>query len=336
MQCSLLTCSLLISGILDICLDLNQNPSIPPELRYDISLPDRKQGVSETPNKVLSDITPEYANSLMLQYTQAVQLGQMPPIDLHVIRENIEERLAAQGVPPLSELERKTAHPRPGLADGALSQELMRDEVAASYLTAELEDAYLLRLDAKLGDPFAVGKMTDNTHQSEEKHLAELTPRELERQSELLNPQSQHNWLRTHAKPAPSAGAAWAGDVDDNESVDSPKASAHPRKRAPNKNLAKQLGDRAVDLARGNRDPMMSPSAASGQFDEEEIAMMEEIGGSASKKKGRDPDSTYRVKGGKGGGGGGKAKRKRTTEEGVGAGSATKKARIESGAGVGE
>lgn len=304
-----------LDGLLELCLDLNQNPALPPSLRFDIGIPAQNTAVAAIPSVVSEDIAPQAANDMFVEYTSAVQRGQIPHLDLHVIREQLEGKLRVQGVQSLDELEARISHTRPDLSEGAQLPDEVLGAEPPGLLGSEQEDAYLLRLDAKLGDPASLRKEVVG----EERHWADMTAREVERQVELLNPQSQHNWLKTHAKGP-------GGDVDDNESLADAKP-APTRKR----NLAKQVGDRAVGRAREGVSPGAASQAGNGEEDGE--GYMEEPKKRA--RGGADADGTYRVKGGKrndaNGGGGGKGKRKRANgEEGtVGGGSATKKTKVE-------
>lgn len=293
----------MLSELLEILLDMNQSAAIPTDLRYDVRLPIQR----EYNDLVRSDITPQEANELVAQYTRAVSNGTIPPLDLQIVREEVDERLAAQGVQPLEALEKSVTHPI-ATSEQDLPEEDRGDE-PPNYLSTSQEAEYLQRLDAKLGDRLSLDKET--THPPIP-HQAELTPRELERHMELLNPQSQHNWLKTHSKMHAAL------DTEDTESLASHEGgSSKPAGRKRGKNLAKQVGDRAVERA---YEGIGSPSAASG-FDEEEMQTTEDAPGSG-KKRPRDPDGAYRVKGGRGGM---KGKRKRATEEGAGM---SKKARM--------
>ncbi|KAK5120614.1 hypothetical protein LTR85_005972 [Meristemomyces frigidus] len=325
-----------LDGLLDICLDLNENPSIPPDLRFNI----RPAPRHAPPIYVEPHITPEEANAMVAEYRDAVSLGRIPPLDLHVVRDQIEQRLAAQDVETLDKLSATIPHPTTSI--GQPLPEDIRGDDPSSYLTPDQETAYLHRLDTKLGvDPFT-GPRPSNAETAkileEEKHFATLTPREQERQIELLNPQSQHSWLATHSKSQPPGGIGGMADVDDNESLashDQPKPA--PRKRGGgggggNKNLAKQVGDRAVERAREGFSPSAASAGFAGDMEQDELSMMDDqTAPSSGRKKGRDPDGAYRVKGGKGGAGGpAKGKRKRTSGEDIGAsgGGSSKKARV--------
>ena len=217
----------------------------------------------------------------------------LPNIDLDLARAQLEERLAAQETEPLAALEAAVPHPMSNQHVSVPDE----DELGPGFMTYEQELEYLSRLDATLHrEPIYVTSSLPRRSDKEpaafdDKHWAELTPREFERQVELTNPQSQHNWLKEHNK-----GPQTLAD-DDNESLASHDAAKSSRKRGgKDKNLAKQVGDRAVERAKEG----WSPSAASD----------EEVTASAGKKRTRDPDGTYRLKGAKSGAAkGGKRKR---------------------------
>jgi hypothetical protein len=268
-----------LDGLLELCLDLNQQPSLPPELRYELSY----TGQPSTGKFIEKNITPEVANRQYLDYQDAVKKAMMPGLDLEVARAQMEERLAAQETEPLATLESRVSHPVPTQDTVPEDEEGM----GPGYLTSEQECEYLARVENQLQrEPMYIApsmqkKLAADPGGLDEKHWAELTPREVERQVELLNPQSQHNWLKIH-----KINSNTIGENDDNESLASHEASKPPRKRGgKDKNLAKQVGDRAVERAKEG----WSPSAAS---DEDAPA-------SAGGKRKRDPDATYRVKGAK-------------------------------------
>ncbi|KAK5107708.1 hypothetical protein LTR62_000730 [Meristemomyces frigidus] len=349
-----------LDGLLDICLDLNENPSLPPHQRFNIRPPLRGVPVVDIPD----NIAPEHADQTVLDYRKAAQAGTIPQLDLHIIRSEIEYKLAAQESRPLEDLEQSLPrHPRLDPATKELwgaGNEVDPSTIPAGYLTADQEADYLLKLDTKLDGPLpnhhflAAGDMaipTRLTLSEEDKHMADMTPRELERHVELLNPQSQHNWLKGRHK----LGVPEEND-NDNDSIagsrepltgagiskPSPSSLTTPaggsRKRGTGggagKNLAKQVGDRALQHARGG----LSPGGASvlDGNGEDELGFL--LGGlpTSGKKKGRDGDGAYNPKQGVKAGGGSKAKRKRSTGEELtgtggesGVSSAVKKAKVE-------
>lgn len=309
------------SGLLELCLDLNQNPSIPPELRFDVSLPARTDRTSAGELFVNPNISPEEANQTELQYKQNVRNGQIPPLYLAEARAQIDARLAEQGPTKLGELESGAAH-LPVAVDGQTA----RAENELGFMSFDEENEYLARLDARLS--MSAGPTIDPRHRDveQEKHYAELTPRELERKSEFENPQSQHNWLKTHTKVL--GGEGEDGDTESIASHDLGVGGGQGKGKrksgvGPGKgSLAKQVGDRAVERAREG-------STALGSNDEDELASDVGHGGAGTgRKRAKDPDGTYRVKGGKSAAGPGKGKRKRSGEDVPGA----KKPRMEAAA----
>ncbi|KAF2169285.1 hypothetical protein M409DRAFT_65002 [Zasmidium cellare ATCC 36951] len=309
-----------LDELLDLLLDVNSNPALPPELRFNISLKESHSAIASIPSVVPEDILPETANEMLLEYTLAVQRGQIPHLDLNVIRHQLDKTLTAQGVTPVETLDQATTHTIVPASERDYPED-MRGSHPPSFLTAEEEDAHLLRLDAKLGDPVSLDRMKEKKEEgADEKHWADLTAREVERQIELQNPQSQHNWLKTHAKN----GAGM--DVDDNESLASHDTKpATGRGGKGKRDLAKQVGDRAVGRAREG----FSPGAASAGFgDDEDFAFVDENPGSSKKRGKGDVDGTYRVKGGKTGAGKGKRKRSGEDVASTASGSA-KKAKVD-------
>ncbi|TKA83963.1 hypothetical protein B0A55_00234 [Friedmanniomyces simplex] len=331
-----------LDGLLDVCLDLNENPSLPPDLRFNIRPPPRHPPVVYVP----PDITPEQANDMFMAYKLAVQQGSLPPVDLQIIRNEVEQRLAAQDAQSLDNL--IASMPSRPVAGGPDSlPDDLKVEDPPGYFTSEQEAEHLLKLDARLGSEILGHnrRASDQQIPSEDKHFAEMTRRELERHVELLNPQSQHNWLKAHHKLGilPGTTAVEIGG-DDNESLASHEPKP-PRKRAANKNLAKQVGDRAVERARDGGSPVggtvMSTAGNGGGGGEEDELLLGDGraagGSSGAKKRAREVDNAYHPKGGK------KTKRKRSGEDISGAagggsgggGGGSKKPRTDGGAGGG-
>lgn len=306
------------SGLLELCLDLNQNASIPPEVRFDVSLPDPPPRVSSGDSFVPPNITPEEANATVLDYNLMVRQGKIPPLDLVDMRSQVDAKLAAQGIEPLSTLERKVNQPVGTKLDADVEQEL-------GFIPFDQEMEYLARMDAKLSLNGSFPSDPRHREVEQERHHAEFTPRELERKTEFENPQSQHNWLKTHTKVLGNDA-----DGDDTESLASHDLGGGGKpsnKRKSGKgNLAKQVGDRAVERAR--------EGSMAFSNDEDELASDVGLAGSTSgrKRAPKDPDGTYRVKGGKAGAPGAKGKRKRSGEDMPGGPAvAGKKARVDGG-----
>lgn len=241
----------------------------------------------EVTETIPPDFTPEQAMDLWQKYNRAVQMKELPADTLPVARQMMNDRLAAQGVRSLDAMQADVSR-----MQGMLSAEKLGEFDAGTprtYLTYEQEADYLSRLDARLG--VSLGQIPANPQNEtpDNRYWSELTPREQERQAELANPQSQHSWLKNHVKPATAV------DVDDTESLAShDNGSKATRKKSGGKNLFKHAMERTRELSPWDSEKDLERQAL------------------ASKKKGRDPDGTYRIKGGHSGG---KAKRKRSGED---------------------
>ncbi|KAK4962061.1 hypothetical protein LTR10_002558 [Elasticomyces elasticus] len=332
-------------GLLDILLDLNASPSLPPHLRFNIERGDYSLHVPAM--EIPADISPEQANETFQTYKHAVQSGSLPAMDLQIIRHELDRKLAAQQTVHLDQLAASLPS-RPVKAEGAVpsSDDLPTSEPA--YLAPEQESTYLSSLDARLGDNGSHNREAPTPlSTSEEKHFAEMTPRELERHVELLNPNSQHSWLAARQKLGilPGATAVEIGGPDnDNDSVIShePAAAAvkAPRKRVrkpkADGDLAKRVGDKAVERAReevggeGAGSPMVAGSVGgngTGVADDEDVAAQ----GSASGRKKRDVDGGYHPKGGKKGAASGKRKRSGEDVTTAGTPGTAKKLKTEAG-----
>lgn len=261
-----------------------------------------------------------------MEYNARVRGGKISPLHLAEVRSQIDANLAAQGIEPLDSLEQSVSHPVGGKSAQAVDQEL-------GFLPFEQEMEGLSRLDAKLS--MNGGLPADPRHRDVEhdKHYADLTPRELERKTEFENPQSQHNWLKTHTKVLGNEEGDETESLASHDLGGGGGSSTKPakgRKAAGKGSLAKQVGDRAVEKAREGSQAFSN--------DEDELASDVGLGGAnagaSGKKKARDPDGTYRVKGAKAGAAKGKRKRSGEDMPSGGAGGAGKRAKVE-GAGPG-
>lgn len=291
-----------LDGIMELLLDLNSNANVPVEMRFDVTLPRHREQ-----NNIPPDITPEQASQALYEHQVAVKQGQFPALEFQVLKENVEAQLARQDAYPLDRLEHEIPHTTIAAEHGL--PEYLRSEDQPGYLTADKEAESLLRLDGSLGDVFSLQKSQEE-HAPPVLNLAELTPRELERRVELDNPQSQHNWLATHTNHKTLIGAA---DVDDGASDASHEQHKPGAARKRNKNLAKTVGDKAVERAReegASPAPKKLEEMTEEEREEYELSMAE--GGAARRRTG-DGDTSYRPKGGRSGGKGGK--RKRTGED---------------------
>lgn len=235
-------------------------------------------------------MTLDQANDIIANAHRASRMHEMPHQDFVRIRSDVEALLARKDVPSLFDMEAITPHPH---YQDALTAHLA--DTHPTFLSSSHEDAYLTRLDSKL-EPAALSEPRPASPPA----LSKLSQRELEREVELRNPLSVHNWLKKHSSISDIDAASEGGATA--------QTPATVNKR---RNLAKQVGDRAIERAREKEG-----SPGSTQENEDELGVDDTPG----KKKNRDDDQTYRPKGGRS-----KAKRKR--DEGEGSTGRGKKAR---------
>lgn len=226
------------------------------------------------------------ADAILLEAADAAAKGALSSLEIQTIKDEVLLRLSLQNATPLSQLEQ--ALKQPFISDETeLPMDMLGTELPG-YMTADQESTYLLKLDQQLDSQLSLSRPSV-AQEATEKSVTDLTPKELDRQIDIINPQSQHNWLKIHTKLQP--------DGDDAESLASHDVK-QTRRRGQNKNLAKQLGDRAMGRAREGH----SPGAGSG-YDDDELSLGfidDHPVTSSGRKKTKDPDGTYRSKSGKG------------------------------------
>ena len=241
------------------------------------------------------------ANRLLYEAHQAVQDRRFTEPEFRQLRQELETSLTKQDVASLATLESRIPHASYDPDHDNIPSHLADTALQAGFLTSAHEEDYLQRIDAKLNP----GSLAQPRPVSPVSFIT-MTPRELEREVELRNPVSVHNWLKKH-------------NVSINADDAASEAGGPPTTVKKGRNLAKKVGDRALERARERDDgsPMSSIVGAKLEPDaDDDLAHGDETPGKS--KKARDADETYRPKGGRSG----KAKRKR--EDGEPAGSKKK------------
>jgi hypothetical protein len=264
------------SQLLDLLLDLNTSLSIPHELRFDLSLAPKSQQPQEE-----RDMNLDTANNIIANAHRAFHNHEIPQLDFVRIRQDIEALLARKNATSLLDMEAHIPHPRYQHQIPPLVA-----ETNPAFLSSSHEDAYLTRLDNKL-EPAALSDPRPPSPQP----LSKLTQRELDREVELRNPLSVHNWLKKHGTISDMDAASEGGNA----------AAQTPATANKRRNLAKQVGDKAIERAREKEG---SPGST---VDNEDEPAGDDTPGKP--KKARDDDQTYRPKGGR-------SKSKRKREEG--------------------
>jgi hypothetical protein len=270
------------SQILDLLLDLNSSLAIPHQLRFDLSMAPKSQQPQEE-----RDMTLEMANNIISNAHSAYQNHEVPHQDFVRIRQNIEALLARKDAKNLVDMEAQIPHPT--IRHDQLDS--LAIEADAAFLSSTHEDAYLARLDSKL-EPAALSEARAPSPQP----LSKLTLRELDREVELRNPLSVHNWLKKHGNMSDTADAASEGG-----------AAQTPATSNKRRNLAKQVGDKALERAREKEG---SPGSTQDADEDMSIAAGGDDNTPGKPKRSRDDDQAYRPKGGR-------SKSKRKREEGA-------------------
>lgn len=205
------------------------------------------------------------------------------------MKTSLEKHIAGKDARPLQKMEREIPHLAFDTNDPVLRDSINEFADPVGYLTSEQEEECLKRLDARLGDSLSVADADKDAA------LANLSSREMDREAELRNPQSVHNWLKKHNISI--------GEAD--EKAES--SGAAPTGKRGRNSLAKQVGSRAVERAREREEgsPIGSVGGARDyEYGDDDGAYDD---APSRRRKSRDADETYRPKGGRSG----KPKRKR-------------------------
>ncbi|KAF4555911.1 Hypothetical protein D9617_2g058760 [Elsinoe fawcettii] len=272
--------------LLELLLELNSSLNLPSDMRYNVNYRQEwpeKEGINSL----------EAANRVLYDYHQMEHQGRVSHAQVAQTRTQLESHVAALESQPLSSLEKDIPHTILNDADPDAANEIA-DPIA--YFTSQHESDHHDKFDLTWGDPL-YGMPAPRDKSPPVFH--QMTAREQEREVELRNPLSVHNWLKKH-----NINIA---DTDDTKSDAGTPAGVKKGGRA----LAKKVGDRAIERARERDDASPMSSAAGREPEQEE----EGDDTPARGRKSRDADETYRPKGGRSG----RSKRKRDDGESRGA-----------------
>lgn len=277
----------MFSQLLDLLLDLNTSLQLPDSLRVNVDV---------NPSPEEKKVTLKEGNDRLYEVHKAVDDDKFPIESVPRVREELEERVANDNAVYLQALDDNAPV---SLQDAGLTTLLQTPGGLAKlhtqfgYMSTAYEEDYLRQVDAKLGDAEAMIYLRTKAAQKADATTTGKDAIELE--MELKNPQSVHNWLKTNkiSVEAPD------GDKSDAGTEKTPTTA----KRGGQKSLTRKIGDKAMERAR-ERDDEHDLDDQAAYFDSGSAGG---AAGSARKKKGRDPDESYRPKGS----GRGKPKRKR-------------------------
>ncbi|KAF2151857.1 hypothetical protein K461DRAFT_158170 [Myriangium duriaei CBS 260.36] len=234
------------------------------------------------------------------------QEGRYSHAQLVQLKASLQTHLAAADAQPLASLEAESPHLVYNPRDHEFPEAMSEIANNVAFYSYENEEDFLKHLDNKLGEPLPLA--TNDKDQTGPNYFSNLSAREMDREVELRNPQSVHNWLKKHNISIDG--------TEEKPDTDTPAASGKKGSRK----LAQKIGDRALERARERDDGSPIGSVAGNKPDmdlAEEDTGLDDVPSKRRKSRG-DNDDTYRPKGGRSG----KVKRKR--EDGESRGSSKK------------
>lgn len=254
--------------LLEVLMEFNESLYIPPNLRYNLSLPgEASPPLTDDEEDVVppSTYTTTAAKSALKEAQAELASGEITADTYRRLEKGVKRSTAFRPAMQYSTLRQI------GSRDG-LSLHDRHDEDPAfllnmNYMTPEHETEYLLAIDAKLGDSKAESLL---------KQLPEKpTISDREREANLQNPNSVYNWLRRNTPQV---------FLQDNENA-SEKGSNQPRP-------ANVRSSKRSSLAR-------PPAKEEEMYDEDGIAVDVPAPSAAKGKRKREEDTGYRPKGGR-------------------------------------
>lgn len=247
------------SQLLQLLVDLNSFPQVPPLLRYDLKTPTERESADQEPKPPISE---EEGHLELRKARSQLQTGEIDTARYRDIEASLLEASAfVPGVSyssllanaPPSAQPRKKPHTSSGASEG--------------YLSTKQEEQYTQALDAFL-DGINTNPRSHAANSLGTRNAERTTERE--RETQLKNPVSVYNWLRRHQPQV---------FLQDNE----PGSEKVSRATGSRSSARKSAGKETV-----KQDPEL--------YDEDGIAL--EIGSSSKGKRKWDNDGGYRPKGG--------------------------------------
>ncbi|KAF2091969.1 hypothetical protein K490DRAFT_10242, partial [Saccharata proteae CBS 121410] len=260
--------------LMDLLLDLNEEPHIPINLRYDLSAPAPSQ--SDVPSLV-PDADTDHATTKRKLHEMRDQLaaGTLDAEEFGRLEAELASKLSAVGGKSLAALLEQVPHthysPEQPVPEEAL------DEM--NYLSQGHEDEYLAALDNALGDTSMYDPLDPSGRPI--RYGERVIPSDKELQ--LRNPDSVYNWLRKHQPQV---------FLQDRENGDG-GAEAAPAKPGKGRGGGKKKAAAEAAAAAAAVTPVQQ--RMEGDIDEE-ISFVPETG-SGRGRRNKDDDA-YRPKGG--------------------------------------
>jgi len=280
---------------MDILLDFNYSLQTAAGERIDISIQpcwSEREG-----------FTAEKCDEMLTSAFSMESRGLIPRCELMILKDDLETHVSTIDAVKLDALEQRVPHIMYRPDDAKLREILPEIANNLSDLTPAEEEEYYNRLDQEIGNELPVARPS---RAPSPVLFSKLSARDIDRELEFRDPLSVHNWLKKHH--------VVLQDTDDKSDTGTPTSTT---RKSLGRNLAKKMGDKALERAK-DRDDDASPLSASttgGKFErdtpDEDITLNDEILERNGKSKDAG-DDVYRPKGSKGGG---KAKRKRDDGE---------------------
>lgn len=247
------------SQLLQLLVDLNSFPQIPPLLRYDLKTPTERESADQEAKPLISE---EEGHLELRKARSQLQAGEIDTARYRDIEASLLKSSAFMpGVFYSSLLENAPPSAQSGKKPHASSG------ASEAYLSTKQEEHYLQALDAFL-DGINTNPRSHAANSLGTRNAERTTERE--RETQLRNPVSVYNWLRRHQPQV---------FLQDNEPGSEKVSRATGSRSSTRKSAGKETVKQEPEL-----------------YDEDGIAL--EIGSSSKGKRKLDNDGGYRPKGG--------------------------------------
>jgi hypothetical protein len=253
------------SQLLEVLLEFNESLHIPPDVRFDLSMPNDPP-LLPTPEQAIAPLVNDatLAKTAWKEAKAALAEGRINADAYRSVEESIKRNKAFAPANHYSSLSQ--SHP-PSL--DVLKAGKDDTDRKLGYFAPDHETEYYLALDAKLGDEAAA------------QQLARIPDRptlaERERDASIRNPASVYNWLRRNQPQT----------LQDNEAASEKSASRPSNQRASKRAPAQRKDEDMYD-----EDGMDAPTPKNKRKRDEDTGYRPKGGSSRSKKKKDEPTST--------------------------------------------
>jgi hypothetical protein len=263
--CAKLVLMILNSQLLEVLLEFNESLHVPPEMRFDLSMPNDPP-LLPTPDQEIAPLINDatLAKQAWGEAKAGLAAGSIDTNAYRMIEDSIKRNKAFAPSQQYSSL-LQTHHTSPETVAQTQKAE-NESERKLGYFTPEHETEYYLALDAKLGDEAAAAQ------------LARIPDRptfaERERDLSIRNPASVYNWLRRNQPQT----------LQDNEIASEKSASRPSNQRSSKRAPAQRKDEEMYD------EDDTHPTPKNKRKREEDTGYRPKGGSSRSKKKKEEPN----------------------------------------------